>query len=96
MAPHPAGTPDQALTPHRAHAATRLGPPRLGLRVAALVAVMLICWAVSYAAGQALVHHYSLTGGASAALLAGSVLAGLTAAYGLMVAGRRFIAPPRA
>ncbi|WP_146132574.1 hypothetical protein [Streptomyces solincola] len=53
-----------------------------------------VCCAFSYAAGQALADHYGLTGAASAALLACSALAGLMVAYGLMVAARRFIAPP--
>ncbi|PRH80646.1 hypothetical protein C6N75_02920 [Streptomyces solincola] len=35
-----------------AHAAARFGTSRLGPRIAALVAAMLVCWAVSYATGR--------------------------------------------
>ncbi|MFI5987297.1 hypothetical protein ACIBEA_41310 [Streptomyces sp. NPDC051555] len=96
-----AGTRDQAAADHLAHAASRLavarGPARLplGARTTILVTAMLAVWAASYATGQALTDHYGLDGATAKALLAGSHLAGLTVAFGLMVALRRFIAPTR-
>ncbi|PNG22441.1 hypothetical protein [Streptomyces cahuitamycinicus] len=87
MPPHLAGSRGEAERAHARHAATRLGPERLGLRVAALVVAMLVVWGACYATGRSLSD--------SRAVLGASHLGGLTLAFGLMVAARRFIAPTR-
>lgn len=87
MPAHPPGSREEAERAHARHAATRLGPERLGLRLSALVVAMLAVWGTCYATGR------SLSG--SSAVLAVSHLAGLALAFNLMVAARRFIAPTR-
>ncbi|MFI8515367.1 hypothetical protein ACIGHB_29985 [Streptomyces sp. NPDC085460] len=92
-------THEEALAEHFAHAATRLGPPAgpvwlpLGARLVILVSGMLLLWAGCFTVGQLLAQD--LTGTFAAAVRAGSALAGLAAAGGLMVGVRRYIAPIR-
>ncbi|MER6109369.1 hypothetical protein [Streptomyces hirsutus] len=87
MPPHPPGSREEAERAHARHAATRLGPERLGLRLAALALGMLVVWGTCYAAGRSLSD--------AKAVLGAFHLMGLALAFGLMVAARRFIAPTR-
>lgn len=95
------GTREQALLTHLDHTRSKLGPSKgpawlpVGARVTVLVLVMLIIWAVCYGTGQAAVHGQDLTGAAAKAVLGGSHLTGLGAAFSLMIAVRRYIAPTR-
>ncbi|GAA2439766.1 hypothetical protein [Streptomyces glaucus] len=87
MPPHPAGSREEAVRAHAQHAATRLGPEQLGLRVTALAVAMLVVWGTCYAVGRSLSD--------SRTVLAVTHLVGFTLAFGLMVAARRLIAPTR-
>ncbi|MFJ7258235.1 hypothetical protein ACIQWV_38355 [Streptomyces sp. NPDC098085] len=99
---HLAGTRDQAFAAHADHVSTRLGPSRgparlpLGARAALLTVAMLAAWGACYTTGQIITHNQGLTGATAKAVLGGSHLAGLTLAFGLMLAVRRYIAPTRA
>ncbi|MEU3356134.1 hypothetical protein [Streptomyces sp. NPDC037389] len=101
MPRHPAGTREQALAAHIAHVKTKIGPSKgpnwlpLGARIIILAVAMLITWGACYAAGQIVTHDQDLTGTTAKTVLGGSHLVGLALAFGLMVAGRRYIAPTR-
>lgn len=102
MPQHPAGTREQAVTAHTVHVNTCLGPskpskwlPR-SARVAILTYAMLSTWAACYVTGQVITHHYDLTKAAATIVLAGSHLIGLTLAFGLRVAVRRYKTRTRA
>ncbi|WP_186782499.1 hypothetical protein [Streptomyces sp. CBG9] len=95
MAPHPAGTREQALTAHLAHVNTKLGPSKgpkwlpVGARIIILMLAMLAIWMGCYITGEMLADGSKL-------IVAGSILIGAALAFGLMVAMRRYIAPTRA
>ncbi|WP_143657760.1 hypothetical protein [Streptomyces sp. MNU77] len=102
MPRQPAGTREQALSTHVAHVSTKVSPSKgpewlpVGARLVILAAVMLIIWGACYVTGQNVTHDHDLTGATAKTVLGGFHLLGLTLAFGLMVAVRRYIAPTRA
>ncbi|MFD0196222.1 hypothetical protein ACWHAN_24020 [Streptomyces albidoflavus] len=95
IAPHLAGTREQALTAHLAHVNTKLGPSKgpkwlaVGARLVILMLAMLAIWMGCYITGEMLADGSKL-------IVAGSILIGAALAFGLMVGMRRYIAPTRA
>ncbi|MGV9814726.1 hypothetical protein ACWDTQ_22835 [Streptomyces cellulosae] len=92
---------DDALTAHLGHVGIDLEPPKggrmpLGLRLVLLVTAMLTIAVGFYLGGLAVIDTYTLADGQAAAVRAISMLTGLTFAFALMVAVRRYIAPTRA
>lgn len=102
MTPTAPGTHEQALNAHVEHARAYLGPARgpswlpWEVRIIALLVLMLILASGGYLGGLLLVDVHQLTGTAAQGAHVGGVLLGFTAAFALMVAVRRFIAPTRA